>query len=97
MDEVLVRLHVLIDGRVQGVGFRYFVLEKANLLRVEGWVRNTLSGQVEVTAEGNQDSLSNFLDYLKRGPNMAYVTDIQLTWLPATGEFAGFEIKSSWI
>jgi acylphosphatase len=97
MDVGPVRLNVLIDGQVQGVGFRYFVLEKANLLRIEGWVRNTINGQVEVTSEGNKESLEKLLDYLKRGPNMAYVTDIQTTWLPATGEFSGFEIKSSWI
>jgi acylphosphatase len=97
MDQGIIRLHVLIDGRVQGVGFRYFVLEKANLLKIGGWVRNTSDGQVEVTAEGNKDSLDKLFNYLKRGPNMAYVTDIQQTWLPATGEFVGFNIKTSWI
>jgi len=96
MDEGLIRLHVLIDGRVQGVGFRYFVIEKANLLKVGGWVRNTIDGQVEVTGEGTKQSLEKLLVCLQRGPNMAYVTDIQSTWLPATGEFAGFEVKTSW-
>ena len=90
-----VRLHVFIDGRVQGVGFRYFVQEKANRREITGWVRNTVDGGVEVIAEGSQEILAGLLEDLRQGPRAAYVTDIKQTWLPATGEFVRFEIRES--
>ena len=95
VDPEFLRLHVVIDGQVQGVGFRYFVLEKAEKLQVKGWVRNTSDGQVEVTAEGRKKTLDEFLEYLKQGPRMAYVTDTQQTWQPATGEYTRFNIVPS--
>jgi len=91
----LTRLHAFINGRVQGVGFRYFVIEKAELLQVNGWVRNTYDGQVEVTAEAIRPALERFLVYLSHGPPVAYVTDVQTSWQPASGEFSGFEIAPS--
>jgi acylphosphatase len=91
----LVRLHAFINGRVQGVGFRYFVVEKAELLQVTGWVRNTFDGQVEVTAEGPRPVLERFLVYLRHGPSAAYVTDVQTSWQPASGELSHFEIAPS--
>lgn len=92
MSDEPLRLHVLIDGQVQGVGFRYFVLEKAEKLKVKGWVRNTASGQVEVTAEGTQESLNQLLELLRQGPRMAYITEVQQAWFPATGEYTRFNI-----
>jgi acylphosphatase len=91
----LVRLHAFIDGRVQGVGFRYFIVEKAELLQVTGWVRNTFDGQVEVTAEGPRPVLDRFLVYLRHGPPVAYIINVQTSWLPANGEFSHFEIAAS--
>jgi acylphosphatase len=91
----LARLHAFINGRVQGVGFRYFVIEKAELLQVTGWVRNTYDGQVEVTAEGLRPILDRFLVYLRHGPPVAYVNDVQTSWQPASGEFSHFEIAPS--
>ncbi|HEX9014035.1 MAG TPA: acylphosphatase [Anaerolineaceae bacterium] len=90
-----IRLHATIDGRVQGVGFRYFVLEAALPLNISGWVRNTAGGQVEVTAEGDRKTLDKFLDSLRRGPRAAFVTEVTQEWLPATGEFSHFDIRGS--
>jgi acylphosphatase len=90
MEEGTARIHVIVDGRVQGVGFRYFVLEKANLLQISGWVRNTEDGKVEVTAEGSREALGKLLKALSRGPNMAYVSELKEDWLVATGEFSRF-------
>jgi acylphosphatase len=89
------RLHVIVDGRVQGVGFRYFVLEKANLLGVVGWVRNTYQGQVEVLAEGPREDLDLLLQFVERGPRSGFVSDIQIDWETATGEFNHFEVRQS--
>jgi len=86
------RLQARIDGRVQGVGFRYFVLECAIQLDLSGWVRNMQDGTVEVTAEGSRAALDRLLDLLHQGPRSAYVTEVKTTWEPATGEFQSFEV-----
>ncbi len=88
-----VRLHVLIEGRVQGVGFRYFVLEKANNLGVTGWVRNTFQGQVEVMAEGSRATLDKLLMHIRQGPPSSLVTEALPKWENATGEFKRFDVK----
>jgi acylphosphatase len=91
----LCRLHVSVEGRVQGVGFRNFVLSKADLLGLTGWVRNAGDNQVEVLAEGEIDQLTTFLEYLRKGPRSSFVMDITQSWDPATGEFQSFDIDYS--
>ena len=93
--EGLFRLSVVVEGRVQGVGFRYFVMEQAVALNLTGWVRNKWDGAVEVTAEGNRDALENLLAKLRRGPRSAFVSRIVEDWQPATGEFSDFQMRSS--
>lgn len=93
MDQDTARLSAVIEGQVQGVGFRAFVQSKAELLGLTGWVRNTSSGAVEVTAEGPHAALEDFLLYLRRGPRSAFVTQVQIDWLPASGEFESFTIE----
>jgi len=85
-------LHAVIDGRVQGVGCRMFVLEEARDLELTGWVRNTYSGQVEVLAEGPRPVLEIFLEALQRGPRGAWVESVQQDWQPASGQFPSFEV-----
>ncbi len=87
------RLHAVIDGSVQGVGFRMFVLEHARALGLTGWVRNTYDGHVEVTAEGEPAGLERLLEKLRLGPRSAFVTEVEKEWLPATGEFTSFEVR----
>jgi acylphosphatase len=86
------RLHAVIEGRVQGVGFRYFVLEVAELLGVYGWVRNRWDDTVEVLAEGEHSVLEKLLDALGRGPRGAYVTAVKADWEKPTGEFHNFRV-----
>lgn len=92
-SQELTRLHALVDGRVQGVGFRMFVLEYAQALELTGWVRNKYDGSVEVTAEGPRARLDLLVEKLRTGPRSAYVEDLQKEWQPATGEFHFFEVK----
>lgn len=87
------RLHAIIEGRVQGVGFRYFVEEQAASLGLTGWVRNRWDGSVETVAESDRQKLEAFLIALRRGPRASSVTNVSLQWLPATGEFFHFSIK----
>jgi len=89
----MIRIHLRISGRVQGVGYRWSALEEARRLRLTGWVRNTFEGNVEVTAEGERDAIDRFLDWCRRGPSLARVSAVRDTESPATGEFSSFEIR----
>jgi acylphosphatase len=83
-------LHVLVDGRVQGVGFRWFVREEATRLGLAGWVRNLPDGSVEVCAAGDVASLDAFRTALARGPagaRVAAVTDVPTGAPSPTGAF----------
>jgi len=91
----LSRLHAVIDGSVQGVGFRMFVLEYAQSLGLTGWVRNKYDGRVEVIAEGPQADLDRLLDKIRLGPRSAFVTEVQKEWLPASGEFNYFAVRQT--
>jgi acylphosphatase len=91
-------LHATVEGRVQGVGFRYFVVECAIQLGVSGWVRNLEDGTVEVVAEGERAPLNMLVEQLRQGPRGAYVTDLKTSWEPASGEFTRFDVRpSAWI
>jgi acylphosphatase len=92
-DDQDARLHVVVEGHVQGVGFRYYVTEKADLLDITGWVRNTSTGDVEVVAEGPRGILEDLLNYIQHGPRGAYVTNLKSDWESPTGEFSRFEVR----
>jgi acylphosphatase len=87
------RLHAIIHGKVQGVGYRFHTQREASALGLTGWVRNLADGAVEMTAEGSQENLDKILNWARHGPPSAEVTDIASGWLSATGEFKGFEIR----
>ena len=86
------RLHARITGVVQGVGFRYFVLQNAQDLELTGWVRNRWDGSVEVTAEGSHNALNTLLVKLRRGPLSAEVEDVQYEFSDSQGEFKRFGV-----
>jgi acylphosphatase len=71
-------IRVILTGRVQGVGFRYFVYREAQRFRVAGWVRNLYDGGVEVHAEGDPETLRRFLEKIRRGPPMAFVSECRV-------------------
>jgi acylphosphatase len=89
------RLHAIVSGRVQGVGFRAFVEQTAANLGLVGWVRNRWNGEVEVLAEGNRSTLDKLLAALWRGPTASRVTQVSAEWQPATGEFDWFFVRST--
>ena len=91
----LSRLHARVEGRVQGVGFRYFVQESATVLGVSGWVRNRWDESVEVMAEGERAVLERLLDALRRGPRMSFVSNVQVEWAEGTGEWRGFNVRAT--
>jgi acylphosphatase len=87
------RLHAIVEGRVQGVSFRYYTTLTARQLNLTGWVRNLSDGTVEAIAEGDKIQLYQFLEFLREGPPAADVRDVRLTWMDATGEFDDFEVR----
>ena len=82
----------LISGRVQGVGFRYFVDASARREGVHGWVRNLPDGRVEVEAEGDADALERFELALRHGPPGARVEAVSVDHTVPTGHQMGFRI-----
>ena len=72
------RRRYLVEGEVQGVGFRYFAVRRALRIGVSGWVRNLPDGRVEALAEGTSTALAEFEAALRRGPDMALVTNVQV-------------------
>jgi len=82
----------LISGLVQGVGFRYFILQRAGDYGIDGWTRNLPDGSVEVFAEGDREALEEFERDLRQGPGSARVTGFSLFEETPSGT-AGFRIR----
>jgi acylphosphatase len=91
-DEVQ-ELQATIYGKVQGVGFRYFVLEKALRLRLRGYTCNTDEGNVEVLAQGPRPVLENLLALLSRGPSAASVDKVEVHWGEPSTHVSGFHVR----
>jgi len=89
-----VRLDATVIGRVQGVGFRYFVLREATALGLDGWVANTAGGSVRCVAEGPRGRLQTLLELLREGPPSAIVERVGEAWMPATGTLGSFSVRS---
>jgi acylphosphatase len=87
------RLHAVVHGRVQGVGYRATTLDEARRLGLAGWVRNRVDGKVEVLVEGAEAKLNLFLAYLNRGPLGAHVTSVVADWDDAQGAPMPFQFK----
>ena len=86
------RLHARVYGRVQGVFYRDSTRTEALCLGLTGWVRNLNDGSVEMVAEGPADALEQLAGWLRTGPPLARVTDVQLRWENATGAFDTFKV-----
>jgi acylphosphatase len=85
-------LHLVIGGRVQGVGFRWFVRTAARALDLRGRVRNLPDGRVEVRVAGHPDNLALFLERMREGPPAARVTEIEERELSPVPDWGGFDI-----
>jgi len=92
LTQAMERRHVFYEGRVQGVGFRYTARHIARRYQVSGYVRNLPDGRVELVAEGQPDELDRFLADI-REEMRGFIRHEDVTRLPATGNFSGFEIR----
>ena len=88
------RIDAHVTGRVLGVGFRYFVLREAQELGLVGWVANVADGSVRCVAEGPRHDLDELVRRLNEGPPAAIVEHVSVAWMPATGAFASFGVRS---
>lgn len=87
------KIRAVVIGTVQGVGYRYFTVMRASGLGIVGYVKNLSNGNVEIVAEGEEADLDQFVELLKRGPSGAYVREVVVVKLPATGEFYDFRVE----
>jgi acylphosphatase len=85
-------VRLVVRGRVQGVGFRHFVLGRAEAMGVAGWVRNRADGAVEVEAEGLRPVLEGLIEALARGPAGARVTAVEQEWSDRPPVHRGFRV-----
>ena len=86
-------MHLIVSGRVQGVGFRFSAYDEAKDLALAGWVRNIASGEVEIVVEGSRENLQMLAAWAHQGPPSAHVTGVREEWLDFTGEFTEFLIR----
>ena len=91
-------IHFLIQGRVQGVGFRWYVQREAGLRDLRGWVRNTEEGEVEVMASGSPETLAELRASLRRGPRGARVDRLIEHYLDEreAADLSSFRIDGAW-
>lgn len=86
------RVRVIVGGRVQGVGFRYFVANGARTHNINGYVQNLSDGQVEIDAEGERDNIHHFLTECRKGPALSRVDSFMVSDVPIYG-FCHFKIR----
>lgn len=84
---------IIVTGRVQGVGYRWFVQRQAKAIGLTGWVRNLPDGSVEVRAEGSRNALDSLELLLKDGPPGSHVSNLQSSSIWPSGRFTDFDIS----
>lgn len=87
-----VRAEITVNGLVQGVGFRYYILRQAKNLGVTGFVKNLYTGEVTTVAEGERGLIEELIKLIKSGPSHAFVKNCRVEWSDSKDEFKTFEI-----
>ena len=87
------RVRVVVHGRVQGVGYRYFTLQQAQKLGLAGWVKNQPNGTVLLEAQGSNETIQKLLEKCRKGPSLAYVSDMSIQEIPEIPGDSGFEVR----
>lgn len=87
------RARIVVRGSVQGVGFRYYVMQKAQEMRLKGFVQNLPNGEVEAVVEGDKLFIDDIYRAMQRGPTKAKVNDHAIQWMDPKNDFRTFMIK----
>lgn len=85
----------LVRGRVQGVGFRWFVEYEAQILQIAGWVRNNPDGTVEILAQGTRDQLAGLHSRLREGPRAARIDEVEVSEAQPVAGLTSFQIQGA--
>ena len=93
MASRFVRAEIIVNGLVQGVGFRYFVYSRAENLELKGYVKNFYTGEVYTVVEGEKYLIEDLFEKIKIGPMSAHVKNASINWTEPTYEFTRFEIR----
>lgn len=89
-----IRIHLFISGRVQGVFYRQNAKNKAEKLKINGWVKNLEDGRIEAVFEGEKEKVEEMVEWAKRGPIIARVDNIEIIKEEYQDEFRNFEIRN---
>ena len=89
----MIRVELVIEGRVQGVFYRASARDEAEWLGLTGEVRNLPDGRVEAIAEGERERLEEFIAWCRRGPALAEVEEVRIRWTEVSGEFISFRVS----
>jgi acylphosphatase len=84
---------IIVQGRVQGVGFRDYAQRRGSQLGLVGYVMNLRDGRVRARAEGARTVIEEFVRELEKGPPLSRVERVDVRWLPPTGRYAGFDVR----
>src|SRR5512132_95880 len=84
---------IIVEGRVQGVGYRNFAQRKAGQLALRGYVMNLKDGRVRVRVEGSREAVEDLVRHLEKGPPLARVETVSVTWRAPTGRFTSFNVR----
>lgn len=85
--------HIFVYGRVQGIGFRFFVLKEAIKSEVKGWVRNNYDGSVEIVVQGEEETLETYVSHIERGNELSIIECLDIREYDGTQQFDSFEIR----
>lgn len=88
----LVSSCILVKGRVQGIGFRFYTVRLADSLGLRGYVRNLDTGDVEIEVEGNKQIIQDFIDNLREGRMKNYIADLEVQWNIYQNKYDSFDI-----
>ena len=86
---------IIIEGRVQGVGYRNYAQRRAGLAGLVGYVMNLKDGRVRARVEGPRPVIEEFVRALEKGPPLSSIESVSVRWLPPTSRFVGFDIRYS--
>lgn len=89
----MVQYEIIVTGRVQGVGYRYYAVQQAQLLGVKGYVRNQADNSVLIVAQADEEVIQTFIDYLHVGPTRARVDHIFKSKINNLSDFNNFSVK----
>ncbi|MEA1881563.1 MAG: acylphosphatase [Candidatus Marinimicrobia bacterium] len=91
--EIKSAVHLIVSGKVQGVGFRWYVVRSGRSLALIGYAKNLPDGNVEVQVEGNKVDIERFIKKLKQGPALSSVENVEMKWISPSNQLKDFNIR----